>query len=243
MSDESSNGQALTEPVQHKKRESPTRHKSNGKESRSNGSHEQRDGLSNSNRLVAADAESSPALQTRTQKKQVAAKAFDVAVVNDSTVNISLYENAQMFGTDSQDSSLALAQQVVSLVPTSAGKPDLQGMNGVLSAVQGIAPNDALEGLLAVQMVGVHNLAMDCLKRASLENQTTEAREANINRATKLLRTFTTQMEALNRHRGKIGQQMVVGNVNISEGGQAIVGTVSHNGRGKGSKDDPHKVE
>ena len=37
-------------------------------------------------------------------------------------------------------------------------------------------------------------------------------------------------MEALNRNRGKISQQMVVGNVNVSEGGQAIVGSVEHRG-------------
>jgi len=34
-------------------------------------------------------------------------------------------------------------------------------------------------------------------------------------------------MEALNRHRGNVGHQMVVGNVNVSDGGQAIVGLVT----------------
>ena len=93
-------------------------------------------------------------------------------------------------------------------------------------------------------MIGVHSLAIECLKRASLEGQTTFGMDANINRATKLLRTFTAQMEALNRHRGKVGQQMVVGNVNVNEGGQAIVGPVSHDGRGKAStEDDTDKVE
>jgi len=54
---------------------------------------------------------------------------------------------------------------------------------------------------------------------------------------------LTTQMEALNRHRGKVGQPMVVGNVNVNEGGQAIVGPVSHDGRGKASpKDAPDKA-
>ena len=51
--------------------------------------------------------------------------------------------------------------------------------------------------------------------------------DANVNRAVRLLRTFTAQMEGLNRHRGKGGQQMVVGNVNVNDGGQAIVGTVN----------------
>jgi len=113
-----------------------------------------------------------------------------------------------------------------------------------LPTINGIGPKDELEGLLAVQMIGVHSLAVECLKRASLAGETTAAMDANINHATKLLRTFTTQMEALNRHRGKVGQQMVVGNVNVNDGGQAIVGPVSHDGRGKAStEDDADKVE
>jgi hypothetical protein len=85
---------------------------------------------------------------------------------------------------------------------------------------------------------------MEYLKRVSLENQTPYGIDANINRATKLLRTFTMQMEALNRHRGKVGQQMVVGNVNVNEGGQAVVGQVSHDGRGKApTEDDADKVQ
>lgn len=92
-------------------------------------------------------------------------------------------------------------------------------------------------------MTGVHSLAMQCLKRAS-HSPNLETLDARINRATKLLRKFTTQMETLDRHRGKIGQQMVVENVNVNEGGQAIVGPVSHNGHGKTSaKDDKNKVE
>jgi hypothetical protein len=92
--------------------------------------------------------------------------------------------------------------------------------------------------------MGVHSLAVECLRRVSAEGQTTYGMDANINRATKLSRTFTAQMEALNRHRGKGGQQMVVGNVNVNEGGKAIVGSVSHDGRGKASTEDAaDKVE
>lgn len=231
MSDESSKGQGLTDPVHPKKRESPTRHKPNGK--RANGSDQQ------------ADALFKQQLQKKTQQTQISAKAFEVEVVDGTTIKLSVYENARMFGTDSQDTGFALAKQVCGLVPTAAGKPDVQSLKGALSLVQGIGPKDELEGLLAAQMVGAHNLAMEFLKRASAEGQSPVLIEATVNLATKLMRTFTAQMEALNRHRGKISQQMVVGNVNVGgEGGQAIVGTVSHNGREKNSKkDDPDKVE
>ena len=46
------------------------------------------------------------------------------------------------------------------------------------------------------------------------------------NLAVKLLRTFTTQLEALQRYRGKGQQKVTVEHVNVNAGGQAIVGTV-----------------
>ncbi len=43
----------------------------------------------------------------------------------------------------------------------------------------------------------------------------------------KLARTFTTQVEALKRYRTGGEQRVTVQHVNVSEGGQAIVGNVS----------------
>jgi hypothetical protein len=50
------------------------------------------------------------------------------------------------------------------------------------------------------------------------------------------MRTFTGQVEALNRGRGKgIIQRVVVERVNVEPGGQAVVGAVTTTGRGAGS--------
>lgn len=108
----------------------------------------------------------------------------------------------------------------------------------VMPILRGLAPKDTLEGLLAAQMVGVHQLTMSFLARAVFQGQTPEGIDANVNRASKLLRTFMAQMDTLDRHRGKITQPMVVGNVNIADGGQAIVGPVNHPGPGKVPKGD-----
>jgi hypothetical protein len=138
----------------------------------------------------------------------------------------------QTFGIEDKNSIYALLGQIIEVTPD-FNKDDGRAVLGALATVRSIAPRDALEGLLTVQMIGVHNLAMKCLGRASLEGQTLDEVDANVNRAVRLLRTFTSQMEALNRHRGKVGQPVVVGNVNVNDGGQAIVGAVSHDGRGK----------
>jgi hypothetical protein len=192
-------------------------------------------------------SESEPASVTGgLQKKSNKAISSDntIAVVVDAAAGKVYTNSRRVFGTNNKHSINALGNQLINVVLNTAGKHDLLNNEWVLPIIHGIGPKDQLEGLLAVQMVSVHSLAMEYLKRVSLENQTPYGIDANINRATKLLRTFTMQMEALNRHRGKVGQQMVVGNVNVNEGGQAVVGQVSHDGRGKApTEDDADKVQ
>jgi hypothetical protein len=104
-----------------------------------------------------------------------------------------------------------------------------------LAALRGAAPRDALEGMLAAQMVALHHAAMECLRRAHLPEQASEVRQANLGQAGRLSRTYATLLEALDKRRGKGQPQVVrVERVNVEAGGQAIVGAVSHPGRGGG---------
>ena len=107
--------------------------------------------------------------------------------------------------------------------------------NNAIAILNGIQPQDEVEGMLAVQMVGVHNMAMETLKRAMLGDQSLEGKQVNVNQATKMLRTFVAQMEALKKYRTGGQQKMIVEHVHVNEGGQAIVGTV-HQGGGKNGK-------
>lgn len=111
---------------------------------------------------------------------------------------------------------------------------DVDGMNRNLATLHSLGAQDSLEGLLMAQMVGVHNLAMEFMKRA-LRGEDTDHVEMNVNRANKCLRTFTAQVETLNRHRGKGQQKMIVEHVHVHEGGQAIVGVVDGQGGLKGN--------
>ena len=54
----------------------------------------------------------------------------------------------------------------------------------------------------------------------------------------KLARTFTAQVEALKRYRNRADQTVRVEHVTVNEGGQAIVGNVSHGGRGSPENQD-----
>jgi hypothetical protein len=209
-------------------------------------SHHRSDALSNSS-LTKPERESLPTGLQTTHKEAIAPdNSFGIEVeASNNTITVRVARSCRIFGTNNQDSNCVLLQQVLGFVPTHAGsKHALQNSKHAIATINGISPKDELEGLLAVQMIGVHNLAVECLRRASLKDQTTEGMDLNIQSATKLLRTFTAQMEALNRHRGKLGQQMVVGNVNVNDGGQAIVGTASRDSRGNApTADDTDKVE
>jgi hypothetical protein len=99
-----------------------------------------------------------------------------------------------------------------------------------MAILNGVQPQDEIEAMLAVQMIGVHNMAMATLGRGMIKDQTFAGRQANADQATKMLRTYVAQMEALKKYRTGGQQKMIVEHVNVNEGGQAIVGTVNQGG-------------
>jgi hypothetical protein len=112
-----------------------------------------------------------------------------------------------------------------------------------MAILQGIKPQDEIEGMLAVQMVGVHNTAMDAMRLVMISDQYPDARDRNTNRANKLLKTYALQVEALKKYRAGGQQKMIVEHVHVHKGGQAIVGSVT---QGEGgikikSEKQPHR--
>jgi hypothetical protein len=117
------------------------------------------------------------------------------------------------------------------------------GKRAASGVLMDIAPRDPLEGMLAAQMVVVHDAAMECFRRAHLPEQTFEGRQAALSQGTKLVRSYAALLEALDKHRGKGQPQVVrVERVTVEAGGQAIVGAVSQGGGGNDSGNDeqPH---
>ena len=149
---------------------------------------------------------------------------------DDPLFEIKLLES---LGTPDKDIQKYLLEQVIhtfsgaaSIDGTNTGKA-VPSTNNALAILAGIQPKDELEAMLAVQMIGVHNMAMETLKRAMLSDQTFEGKQANVAQSTKMLRTFMAQMETLKKYRTGGQQKMIVEHVHVNEGGQAIVGTVN----------------
>ncbi len=107
--------------------------------------------------------------------------------------------------------------------------------NKAMAILNGIQPKDEIEGMLAIQMIGIHNMAMDCIGRA-MRTKRVDHMNLYINGGTKLSRVYATQMEVLKKYRGKGQQKIVVEHVNVSEGGKAIVGVINPGGGGSNDK-------
>jgi hypothetical protein len=133
-----------------------------------------------------------------------------------------------IFGTTEPAFAERLLMQIINAVRLDASKPtDERAVNAALAAVAGIVPRDETEGMLAAQMIATHWLAMNMLRQAGITTMRLHLQDAG-NLAVKLLRTYTTQLEALQRYRGKaVEQKVTVEHVHVHAGGQAIVGAVT----------------
>lgn len=143
----------------------------------------------------------------------------------------------EMLGTTDTEFLRGLLHQLIN-VTTKGQKLDEQGFDYMLSMVKGIAPQDQTEALLAAQMAAIHNATMTMARR--LNHVETLPQQDSAERAlNKLARTFAAQVDALKRYRSTGEQKMTVEHVTVNQGGQAIVGQVSHGGRGSGKKTEP----
>jgi len=111
-----------------------------------------------------------------------------------------------------------------------ASKVKIREVNATLAAITEMDPQDPTELMLATQMTTVHNTVMSVFNRALKVDQSIELAEFYINSATKLMRAYTAQIEALNKYRTKGQQKITVQHVNVNDGGQAIVGDVNQGG-------------
>lgn len=150
------------------------------------------------------------------------------AAKDEVTANLLLMAD---LGTVDPHFHAGITRQVASLGAHGAQLDDTNS-NFVLSVVRAVQPRDELESMLAVQMGAIHAATMMMARRlnhvSNLPQQDAAERALN-----KLARTYAVQMETLKRYRTGGQQKVIVEHVTVNEGGQAIVGNVTHGGRGK----------
>jgi hypothetical protein len=97
-----------------------------------------------------------------------------------------------------------------------------------VTGLQAFRPNDEVEAMLCAQAMAAHHASMECSRRAMISDQPFEVAQGLRKAAANASRTFVELLAALDRKRGKGGQQVVrVEHVHVHEGSQAIIGNVT----------------
>jgi len=166
------------------------------------------------------EARIAPRLKVKQEEDGCTEIAYDFA---DNVIGLVLV--ASQIGTADLDFYNGLVNQLANAASTRQ-KVSERTLNFMLAVIKDIKPRDQVETMLAAQMAAVHLAIMTFARRlANVDNiPQQDSAELAFN---KLLRTFTTQMEALKRYRTSGEQKVTVQHVSVREGGQAIVGNVN----------------
>lgn len=139
----------------------------------------------------------------------------------------------EIFGTSDEMQANALLSHCLKPLKADEASDEHPGNDErtfMLSVIRDLAPRDAVERMLAVQMAATHVATVRQGRRMACADQLPQF-DSHERAYNKLARTFAAQVEALRKHRNGGKQTVTVQHVNVSDGGQAIVGNVKHEGR------------
>jgi len=141
----------------------------------------------------------------------------------------------QIFGTSDEKQAAALLSQCFNVLKTDEASdehPANDERTFMLSVIRDIAPRDPVERMLAVQLLATHVATIRSARWLAGSDNVAQV-QAHYTGFNKMARTFAAQVEALRKHRTGGEQRVTVQHVNVSDGGQAIVGNIQHGGRGR----------
>lgn len=103
---------------------------------------------------------------------------------------------------------MSIVHQVINATSRD-GKPDADGINGVMSFAAGMKPTNPTEAMLAIQSATIHQLTMSEARKLRQADYLPQY-EAYSTTLNKLARTFTTQVETMKKLRSGGPQRVVV---------------------------------
>ena len=137
----------------------------------------------------------------------------------------------------------ALANGLANALP-GAHRPEgcSERSNAAVAGLANIKPADPIEGMIIGQMIAAHEAAFSLYARAWNPNQSFEVRSKYLMLADKAARTIAVLSEALDRHRGRGQQTMVVKHVTVNADQALVADQVVTGGGGVRSRNDrqPH---
>lgn len=139
------------------------------------------------------------------------------------------FDAAKLSGTNSLVFADRLTQQVIHAqsypADADAAECSLQA-TAAMAALKSLAPQDAGEGMLAAQMVAVHNIGMDCLTRAVGARGVKgddKAIDTHMRQGARFLQIYLKQLDQLGRRRGRKRQSVRIEHERDGEDGRVTV--------------------
>jgi hypothetical protein len=109
------------------------------------------------------------------------------------------------------------------------GTIDPAELNTVVAIISGQRPRDEIEAMIVSQMAVTHALTMRSLGNLN-RSSNVQQQDSNSLTVARLTKGFTSQVDALAKLRRGGEQRVIVEHVHVYQGGQAIVGAVTHTG-------------
>ena len=111
-------------------------------------------------------------------------------------------------------------------IPT--GGVSEMGVNSVLAFIEAAEPKNEMEAALAIQMACTHAVAMAVLSRAGGAYGGDRHVAMMAAAASRLLKAFAIQVEALRRLRSGGSQYMRIEHIHVEPNAQAVIGNLQH---------------
>jgi len=125
------------------------------------------------------------------------------------------------------------------------GKIDPAELDAVIAIVSGQRPRNEIEAMIVSQMAVTHALTMRSLGNLN-RSSNIQQQDSNALTVARLTKAFASQMDSLAKLRRGGEQRVVVEHVHVYQGGQAIVGAVTHTGGPQAlieSQGQPHATD
>jgi hypothetical protein len=129
-------------------------------------------------------------------------------------------------GTDSNHFVDASLQQLIAAARLPFSGISETAVNASLAFIEGARPQGEVECALVMQMACTNTAAMAVLSRLGGGHGPDRSVATMASAASRLLRAYATQVEALRRLRNGGSQFVRVEHVHVNEGGQAVIGNV-----------------
>jgi hypothetical protein len=94
-----------------------------------------------------------------------------------------------------------------------------------MEAMKAMAPRNAMEGMLAGQMVAAHAVGLGLMGQACRAEQPLKSVDAFLRQGTRAMALFTRQMELMTRQRGRQRQSLRIEHERVGEDGRVSVRT------------------